>query len=497
MKILIGGSPCTYWSIAQSKNRETTAEGLGWELFKNYLIAKERFKPDFFLYENNWSAAPAIKEQIQTELGVQLMRINSALVSAQNRDRFYCFNWIVEQPEDCGILLKDILQSGEDLCGNEKSYCLTATYAGAAPYNTIERAQRSMVAEPVQLTLLDNAPELTPPEPVILQRSHGYNRGAVKKGKAPTLTATGSYQQNNFVVQPVAVACRNRREEDGNLYRRPETSNSPKANALTTVQTDSMVGIPLNTVKGGKAGALRASDYKIGERNMIANYHNRRTCVAKPIRIGTIENDAKNKEHDSKQYMVYSPDGKSTTLCGQGGGVGAKTGLYATPTGGGSDPLSNVYHVENGEIEIKGKFYPIKLADGDYIIRKLTPIECERLQTLPDGYTAAVSNSQRYKGLGNGWTAEVIIHILRGALQNISRDEEIVVLSMYDGIGTGRYCLDKMGFSNVKYYAYEIDKFAIKVAQSNFPDIIELGDAFDLRRPEWELGKRFGKKEGV
>lgn len=292
VKLLIGGSPCTYWSIAQSKNRETTAEGLGWELFKNYLIAKEKFKPDFFLYENNWSAASAIKEQIQTELGVQLMRINSALVSAQNRDRFYCFNWSVKQPEDRGILLKDVLQSGEDLCGNEKSYCLTATYAGAAPYNTIERAQRSMVAEPLQLTLDDI------PDPVILQRSHGYNRGGVKEGKAPTLTATGSYQQNNFVVQPVAVACRNRREEDGKLYRRPETSNSPKANALTTAQTDSM--------------------------------------VAEPIRIGTIENNAKNKEYDSKQYRVYSPDGKSTTLCGQGGGLGAKTGLYATPTEGGS-----------------------------------------------------------------------------------------------------------------------------------------------------------------
>ena len=52
IKLLIGGSPCTYWSIAQKNNRETQAEGLGWELFKNYLIAKEKFKPDFFLAEN-------------------------------------------------------------------------------------------------------------------------------------------------------------------------------------------------------------------------------------------------------------------------------------------------------------------------------------------------------------------------------------------------------------------------------------------------------------
>lgn len=70
IKLLIGGSPCTYWSIAQKNNRETEPSGLGWELFKNYLIAKEKFKPDFFLYENNKSAAKAIKEQIKKEFGV-------------------------------------------------------------------------------------------------------------------------------------------------------------------------------------------------------------------------------------------------------------------------------------------------------------------------------------------------------------------------------------------------------------------------------------------
>lgn len=131
-----------------------------------------------------------------------------------------------------------------------------------------------------------------------------------------------------------------------------------------------------------------------------------------------------------------------------------------------------------------------------YVIRKLTPLECERLQTLPDGYTAAVSNTQRYKGLGNGWTAEVIIHILSGVLKDVPRDEEIIVLSMYDGIGTGRYCLEKMGFKNVTYYAYEIDEPAMKVALSNYPDIIQMGDAFDLRSHDWELGKRIKREQG-
>lgn len=213
---------------------------------------------------------------------------------------------------------------------------------------------------------------------------------------------------------------------------------------------------------------------------------NQRTMVAEPIRIGTIESNVKNKSHDSKQYRVYSPDGKSTTLCGQGGGVGAKTGLYAVPVGGKVKELP-VYEVRDGFITIKDKQYPIKLADGYYVVRKLTPLECERLQTLPDGYTSGVSDTQRYRAIGNGWTAEVIIHILNHALKDVPRDEELVVLSMYDGIATGRYCLDKMGFTNVKYYAYEIDPYAQKIAMSNYPDIIQCGDAFRVRDDDWKI----------
>ena len=64
MKILIGGSPCTHWSIAQTKNRETESSGIGWELFLNYKIARDKYQPDFFLYENNKSMSTAIRAQI-------------------------------------------------------------------------------------------------------------------------------------------------------------------------------------------------------------------------------------------------------------------------------------------------------------------------------------------------------------------------------------------------------------------------------------------------
>ncbi|PSL10161.1 DNA (cytosine-5)-methyltransferase 3A [Fusobacterium naviforme] len=114
IKLLIGGSPCTHWSIAQHNGREKEAHGLGWELFKCYLAAKDKFQPDYFLYENNKSAAEAIKEQISEELGAPLHYINSALVSAQNRKRFYCHNFgDIGQPEDRGIYVKDILDDND------------------------------------------------------------------------------------------------------------------------------------------------------------------------------------------------------------------------------------------------------------------------------------------------------------------------------------------------------------------------------------------------
>lgn len=96
-------------------------------MFENYLIAKEKFKPDFFLYENNKSAAQPIKDQISHELDTELQYINSALVSAQNRQRFYAHNIPgVEQPEDRGINLSDVLQSG--YVPNKKAYCIDASY---------------------------------------------------------------------------------------------------------------------------------------------------------------------------------------------------------------------------------------------------------------------------------------------------------------------------------------------------------------------------------
>ena len=153
MKLLLGGSPCTHWSIAQTRNRETKPEGLGWELFRNYLIARERYGPDFYLYENNKSMAPAIRAQITAELGVEPILITSALVSAQSRQRLYWTNIPgVELPEDRGLILLDVLESGLPL--HEKGYTLKANYSRASAVNALDGGHfpAPMAIEPVNVT---------------------------------------------------------------------------------------------------------------------------------------------------------------------------------------------------------------------------------------------------------------------------------------------------------------------------------------------------------
>ena len=166
MKLLIGGSPCTHWSIAKTKNRETKAEGIGWELFRNYVTARDKYQPDYFLYENNKSMSPAIRAQITAELGVGPVLINSALVSAQNRQRLY---WVgkrdqdgtysqvaVEQPVDRGILLRDILETGT--AWREKAYTLKANYSKASDASYFDGGHFPApgAAEPVRIGTIEN-----------------------------------------------------------------------------------------------------------------------------------------------------------------------------------------------------------------------------------------------------------------------------------------------------------------------------------------------------
>lgn len=119
--LLIGGSPCTYWSSARAKNtgRELTPDGIGGQLFMQYVKALKETKPKYFLYENNNSMSKEIKKFITEQLGVQPIMINSSLVSGQIRRRLYWTNIPnIEQPKDKNIKLMDILEKNV----NDKYY---------------------------------------------------------------------------------------------------------------------------------------------------------------------------------------------------------------------------------------------------------------------------------------------------------------------------------------------------------------------------------------
>lgn len=118
---------------------------------------------------------------------------------------------------------------------------------------------------------------------------------------------------------------------------------------------------------------------------------------------------------DSQANRVYYIHDKAVTLTGDSGGGAAKMGQYLF----GCITPDRVEKRQNGQRFSDGmKFYTLTAQDRHGVlvegyIRKLTPIECERLQTVPDNYTSIVSNSQRYKMLGNGWTVDAISHILK------------------------------------------------------------------------------------
>ena len=350
---LVGGSPCTYWSIAQTKNRETVASGMGWELFSQYVRALHEAKPKYFIYENNKSMSKAIRASIDETFGFEAVLINSALVSAQNRQRLY---WVgkrnpdgtyskvdVEQPEDRGILLRDILEDG--IIWQEKSYTITTRCCGAIPEDTLKRHRHTMVAEPINCNADGKSFCVTSR----YYKGFGNNPGKCLEKHRDSMVAEPVECKTIINSIPEIAEKFGYVPEMFNAYNRAEITD--KTPTLST-------------------GSMATSSCAVNRFEDVCGY------------ATLCEWD----ESGNPTKAVSAADGKT----------------YA------------VYEVKDGQITIKGKQYPIKLKDGYYIIRKLTVRECMRLQTVPEWYEFPVSDSQAYKMLGNGWTVDVIAHILKG-----------------------------------------------------------------------------------
>ena len=300
--IIIGGSPCQGFSFA---GKRLNLEDPRSRLFFVFRDIVRHYNPKYFLLENVRMDKES-ENIISREMGIQPTLINSALVSAQNRQRLYWTNINhkkdlfgdmlpgIEQPKDRKIYLKDIIETpgtrilnnnGNWKNKNDKSNCIDANY-----YKGVDNhAQRTMI----------------------------------KSGRI--------------------------------VGRNPENPKSRKSGLPTKQQ--------LEIRKDGKTNCLTS----VQKDNVVCHTKN------------YIQYDSSGKGHNSQDMRLFFKEKKSNNL--------------------------NVSHSSIPKL-IENE------TDNEYQWRKLTPIECERLQTIDDDFTNHVSNSQRYKALGNSWTVDVISHIL-------------------------------------------------------------------------------------
>jgi DNA-cytosine methyltransferase len=317
--LLIGGSPCQGFSFAgnmagtratldgtdiivtsreiylDAKDKGAVFHSQSY-LFWEYVLCLDHIKlvnPDIKFMLENVKMKKELLQMISETMCVEPVFINSALVSAQNRQRYYWASWEIEQPEDKGILLADILESegfgviknhGELKLKNDKSQCIDANYHKGAD----NHGQRTVILK---------------------QKPQGNNKGFEKEvSKSPTISAN-SWEHNNHI-------------------------KTVEFNDRIKGVTENKRGIRFHKGDAAKSG--------ISELGRILKTESEKT-------------DTLTTSHMPKLAL--------------------------------NSDVSNLSY------------------------RKLTPIECERLQTVPRNYTDHVSNTQRYKTLGNGWTVDVIAHI--------------------------------------------------------------------------------------
>lgn len=351
---LVGGSPCTYWSIAQTKNRETEASGQGWELFSQYVRALREAKPKYFIYENNKSMSNQIRQSITNTFGLEPICINSALVSAQNRQRLY---WVgirqedgtykkadIKQPEDRGILLKDILETSYNILHEKEMDYMVRDSKGnySDRWTYCQKPGQKDKSVRIPANIHKGVPYNIVAEPICLNSKSGRNG---IEGLQPSI------QDRVYSI-------------DG------------KHTAVTTSFLPNIVEAVHECFKVKEATKQGYVAIEIGG-CVDMSMPNSKT------RRGRKMDEKSNCLQTSCEFYQYC-------------------GTVDTP----------IYEVKDGMITVKGKQYPIKLVDEFYIIRKLTVRECMRLQTVPEWYEFPVSNSQAYKMLGNGWTIDVITHII-------------------------------------------------------------------------------------
>ena len=285
--LLIGGSPCQGFSFA---GKQLAFDDPRSKLFFVYVDILNHIKsvnPNVKFMLENVKMKKEFLAVISEHLGVEPVFINSALVSAQNRQRYYWCNWNVEQPEDRGIVLADILEREPE----------SPTY--------MSDKFKARNAHILRDDLSGKAKSLSAMEYVKNGRQGDYINPAAIVGRK--LDDNGKRNDSLPIKETQCL----------------EVHDHGKSRCLSTVQKDTIV----SSLPPGRYPVIREKS----------------KCVRSSGR----------GSYDRHEW----------------------------------DSISNCHY------------------------RKLTPIECERLQTVPDNYTNHVSNTQRYKMLGNGWTVDVVAHL--------------------------------------------------------------------------------------
>ncbi len=312
--IVTGGFPCQAWSMAGKQLGDRDERGMLFWVMLDVMKKAQTHNPNVkFLIENvkmKKEFEQYITLHTEKALGdIHKTLINSALVSAQNRNRYYWTNFPVTQPEDKGLILADIIENN-----------------------------------PEKITVMTDK---------FCKRNAHMLRDDLS-GKAKNLSAM-EYVKNGRQGDYIKCgAIRGRYDETGKVKQQLELRKDDKTNTLTTVQKDNQVVFRVNDNDRVKAISENARGFRPHKND--------------PAKSGISE---------LGRILKPSADKTDTLITSH-------------------MPKVAINH---------------DISDLKY--RKLTPIECERLQTVPDGFTDHVSNTQRYKMLGNGWTVDVIAHIFK------------------------------------------------------------------------------------
>ena len=334
--LIMGGSPCQGFSFA---GKQLAFDDPRSKLFFEFVRLVKAIQPKYFLLENvrmkkEWLAI------ISEQLGVEGICINSALVSAQNRVRYYWTNIPnVTQPADQGIFLKDILE----IDAEEPMY--SNIYGGFG-----EKKPRTHFSKSVTI------------------RANSGGGAIPSISKKPVHNKINQAKVDNM--------------EPGDI-------------AATQINNSKNFGNAVNA--DGKAFTLRASN----PNGVVSRVKNKSKTVSDATQDSVVVEKLPNKAQTIKSQYY-----KSSRANFERKGTFHATGV----------PLKSKIRDKSKTVRTGGRLsYDRHEWDSvdELHYRKLLPIECMRLQTVPDDYKMPVSNTQKYKMLGNGWTVAVIAHILQ------------------------------------------------------------------------------------